>query len=50
MTTNNKIYGKARRELKETLRRLKYQQERWGRDEIRAERIKDIEKSLNERK
>lgn len=44
-----KISGKPRRELKETLRRLKYQQKRWGHDEVRAARIKDIERSLDEK-
>lgn len=44
-----KISGKKRRELKETLRRLKYQQERWGHSEVRAARIEDIERSLSEK-
>lgn len=41
-----KISGKPRRELKETLRRLKYQQGKWGHSEVREARIKDIEREL----
>lgn len=49
MERSFKISGKPRRELKETLRRLKYQQKRWGNDEVRAARIRDIERSLDEK-
>lgn len=46
----NAVTGKERRRLNFLLKSLKYQQQKWGECEVRAARVKDLEKELKKKK